>query len=385
MPYSTGDDLGGDVWIDDSSYGSLNPVVGSYAWSTLVHEIGHALGLKHPGNYNAGSDPTNAQGNYLGVQEDNLNYTIMSYRDVAGGQERSWYGMYDLLTLKKLYGAGTWGAGDSTYAYRDSSGTLLEIIDDASGTDTIDLSGLASNATVDLRPGGFSSVGRNGTVAASNNLSIELTTVIEKYIGSAYNDTVVGNDAPNTFTLGRGANTADGGAGIDTVVYTAPRSGFQVSVNAAGWHVTGTGIDDNLGGMERALFSDRKLAFDLSGNAGIAAKVLGAVFGAGSVTSHPDYAGIGLSFLDGGMSYASLVQYAIDARLGAHTNGDVVTLLYTNVVQAPPPAGEYATYLSQLDSGAQTQAGLGMFAADNALNVAHIGLTGLASTGLVYA
>jgi hypothetical protein len=27
---------------------------GSYNWSTIIHETGHALGLKHPGNYNAG-------------------------------------------------------------------------------------------------------------------------------------------------------------------------------------------------------------------------------------------------------------------------------------------------------------------------------------------
>ena len=390
LPYSAGDDKSGDVWIDDSPLGgmpnpSLNPVSGTYAWSTLIHEIGHALGLKHPGNYNAGDPSSDEPGNYLGTLEDNYNYTLMSYRDVAGGQQRTWFGSYDLLALKKLYGAGSWGAGDTTYTYTDSTGTLLEIIDDTSGYDTIDLSALNLGATVDMRPGGFSSVGRNGQPAAVNNLSIEFTTVVEKFIGSVFNDTVTGNDAGNTFVLGKGTNSADGGAGIDFATYASGHFSYQVSPNGAGWRVTGTGLNDTLGGIERVLFADRKLALDLSGNAGTVAKLLGAVFGAGSVVSHPDYVGVGLNLLDNGTSYATLAQYALDARLGTHSNADVVTLLYTNVVGAAPPQSESAYYLNQLTSGAQTQATLGVLAAEHALNVGNIDLVGLSQTGLVYA
>jgi serralysin len=385
LPNSAGDDKSGDVWIDELSYGSFNPVPGSYAWMTLVHEIGHALGLKHPGNYNAGDPSSNEPGNYLGTLEDNYNYTLMSYRDAAGGQQRTWFGMYDLLTLKKLYGTGTWGAGDSTYTYQNSTGSVLEIIDDASGYDTINVSALTMGATVDMRPGSFSSVGLNGSSAAFNNLSIDLTTVIEKYIGTPYNDTVIGNDAANAFVLGAGTNSANGGAGIDSAIYSSARSSYQVAPSGDNWRITASGVSDTLTSIERAQFADRKLALDISGNAGIVAKVVGAVFGAGTIAAHPDYTGIGLSLMDSGTSYGSLMQYAIDARLGAHSNADVVTLLYTNVAGSPPPQGDAAYYTGQLDSGAQTQAGLGMFAADHALNVAHIDLIGLAQTGLVYA
>jgi hypothetical protein len=387
LPNSAGDDKSGDVWIDLDSSGSTNPQVGSYAWSTLVHEIGHALGLKHPGNYNAGDPSNDEPGNYLGLPEDNYNYTLMSYNDVAGGQQRAWFGMYDLLALKKLYGTGDWGAGDTVYnSYRDSTGNVLEIIDDASGYDTLDLSGVTLGATVDMRPGGFSSVGRDGSVAAVNNLSIELTTTIEKFIGTGTNDSVIGNDAANTFVLGQGTNSAQGGAGIDIVAYALNHAAYQIGPNGGGWHITSaTGVDDTLASVERALFADHKLALDISGNAGTAAKILGAVYGASAVTAHPDYVRIGLTLLDAGTSYASLVQTALDVRLGPHSNGDVVTLLYTNVAGVAPSQDIHATYLGQLESGTQTQATLGMFAADHELNLAHIDLVGLAQTGLVYA
>ena len=382
-----GTDLGGDVWIAANANGNLNPVRGSDAWSTLIHEIGHSLGLKHPGNYNAGTVTTPQPGNYLGTLEDNFNYTVMSYNDVAGGQVRDWYGMYDLLALKKLYGADPgYGAGDSVYSFGNVAGRNLEIVDDASGFDTLDLSALTVDSTVDLRPGGFSSVGMNFTVAAVNNLSIDLQTVIEKFIGSAHNDSVTGNDAANVFVLGAGTNSADGGAGIDKVLYTGPRAGFQVNLSNGSLHITSASASDTLANVERVEFADQKLAFDISGDAGIVAKVIGAVFGAGAVSAHPDYVGIGLTLVDGGTSYASLAQFAIDYRLGAaHSNGDVVTLLYTNVAQTAPSASTYATYVGELDSGAQTQASLGVYAADHFLNAAHIDLVGLAQNGLAYA
>ena len=45
---------GGQVFLANDSAANSSPTLGSYGYLTLVHEIGHALGLKHPGNYNAG-------------------------------------------------------------------------------------------------------------------------------------------------------------------------------------------------------------------------------------------------------------------------------------------------------------------------------------------
>ena len=125
-------------------------------------------------------------------------------------------------------------------------------------------------------------------------------------------------------------------------------------------------------------------AFDLEGRAGQVAKTLGAVFGldaAGNAT----YAGIGLSLLDGGMSYEALMQLALEARLGVGaSNSDVVNVLYTNVVGAPPSQAELNFYLGLLESKAHTHASLGILAADTHLNISNIGLVGLAQTGLAF-
>lgn len=385
LPYSTGDDRGGDVWLDNSIAQNLTQLApGSYAWSTLVHEIGHALGLKHPGDYNAGQTSGPQPGNYLGTLEDNYNYSIMSYRDVAGGQLRDWYGLYDLLALKKLYGAGDLDAGNTVHAFSDSDGTVLKIIDDASGYDTIDLSRLTLNATVDMRPGGFSSIGWNGSVAAINNVTIEFTTLIEKFVGSAHADTVIGNEADNVFVLGQGANSADGDAGIDTAVYAFARAACQIAVSGASGHVTAADLDDTLTHVERLAFADVKLAFDIGDHAGEVAKILGAVFGQGA-QPNPQYAGIGLSLLDANVSYAALMDFALDVRLGdIHSYGAVVTLLYTNVMGAPPPDDAYAAYTGLLANGTYSEAGLAIFAADSPQNAARVDLVGLAQTGLVF-
>jgi len=66
----------GDVWITNQ-YGYGNPTKGTWEYTTYIHEIGHAIGLKHPGNYNAGGGGTD--GPYLPASEDSNQYTVMSY------------------------------------------------------------------------------------------------------------------------------------------------------------------------------------------------------------------------------------------------------------------------------------------------------------------
>lgn len=136
--------------------------------------------------------------------------------------------------------------------------------------------------------------------------------------------------------------------------------------------------------IERIVFSDTSLALDINGSAGVTAKILGAVFGQGSLSNpfNPTHVGIGLNYLDGGMSYESLMALALNAA-GATTNTAVVNLLWTNLFGLAPTADQAAPYVAMLNSGT-TAGALGVMAADTSINTINISLVGLANTGISY-
>lgn len=202
----------------------------------------------------------------------------------------------------------------------------------------------------------------------------------DSVLGSASDDILSDHDI--------GDDSIDGGSGHDTLEYSGGSDDYTVTATAGGFlvedHVHG-GSDD-ISNIERLQFADDKLALDVDGNAGTVAKVLGAVFGAASVDDHPEYVGIGLTLLDGGMSYEGLMQLAINVRLGAAADDDaaVVDLLYTNVVGHHPGADSLSDFVDLLEHGGFTAASLGVLAADTSLNQANIDLVGLAQTGIAY-
>lgn len=385
-PDSSAGENAGDLYINNQTAANLTEITpGSRAYSTLVHEIGHTLGLKHPGNYNAGEASSEAPGNFLINTEDNLAHTTMSYVEVAHEQQPTFYGKYDFLALEYLYGRKAVNTGDDTHQYDDTAAQKLQVINDSSGTDTIDASSTTVAASIDLRDGSFSSIGKmtDGS-SASNNLAITYGTVIENAVGTAESDTLIGNASNNTLTGGAGNDTLDGGEGIDIAIFLGGHAHSTITKTANGYTVTGADGTDMHANIERFQFSDSKVALDLDGNAGTTAKILGAVFGSDAVANKA-YAGIGLSYLDNGMSYNDLMQLAIDAQLGAGaSHSSVVNLLYTNVVGSAPDSAALDTYTGWLDAGTYTVAELGVFAADTTNNTDHINLVGLVNTGLEY-
>lgn len=89
--------------LNDLRFGSKNE-----EFMTVLHEVGHALGLKHP--FDSESGPVALQGN-----EDNYVYTLMSYNNsnINAGEENAWYletagdnflSPYDIAALQWLYG-----------------------------------------------------------------------------------------------------------------------------------------------------------------------------------------------------------------------------------------------------------------------------------------
>ncbi|WP_452012058.1 M10 family metallopeptidase C-terminal domain-containing protein [Azospirillum largimobile] len=264
---------GGDIYLSNSSTANASPTQGSYGYLTILHEIGHAIGLKHPGNYNAtggGGEPP-----YLSTAEDNYRYTIMSYnRHPSLGLNGLATGpaLYDIAAVQYLYGANTnTRIGDDRYAFASNTIAVAQAIWDAGGTDTIDASGQASAVTIDLTPGAFSSIGPNGSGGrAVDNVAIAAGVTIETAIGGSGSDILIGNTANNlltggagddTLTGGAGDDTLQGGGGTDTAVYNGSRSSYTVTVTSDGATIAGGGEGtDTLTDVEYALFADTRIS-----------------------------------------------------------------------------------------------------------------------------
>lgn len=201
-----------------------------------------------------------------------------------------------------------------------------------------------------------------------------------------------GNDALDRSASSNVYVFFDGGSGVDTVTYTQARSNYTLTKYSSTFQYEGFTVKnstapssvsaDNMTRVERFIFSDKKLAYDLNGNAGNVAKILGAVFGKAAV-ANKEYVGIGLQLLDGGMSYSELGALAVSVA-GASTPEAIVDKLYLNVLGTLPTASQKAPYVQLLNDG-MASGDLVTLAADTTFNQTNIGLTGLITTGLEFA
>jgi Ca2+-binding RTX toxin-like protein len=255
-PYSPpGVPKAGDVWTNRTFVGETGLDDGSYDFYTILHEIGHALGLQH--TFDAG----------LTGEQNTEKYSVMAYDwSTWGNVFAESYQLYDIWALQDLYGANTnHNTGNNTY-------TLLSghayTIWDAGGIDTLDGSAVSANMTISLEAGTFSSVGQ------TENIAIAYDTVIENAIGGSGDDTFYGNDANNTilgglgddtFYGGLGSDTLDGESGSDTVIYTYDISDFLVtlvdSVTIALQHLTYFWVD-NLSNIENFILNTVSYTFE---------------------------------------------------------------------------------------------------------------------------
>jgi serralysin len=220
----------GDVWINSTLSYNASPTVGNYGGQVLVHELGHAIGLDHPSDYNAGdgNDTITYDAN-ASYYEDSRQYTVMSYFSEQetganfGGKYSAAPLLDDIAAAQQEYGANmTTRTGDDTYGFNSNLGErpwyvatsasskLVMAIWDAGGNDTLDFSGYANNQLIDLHAGNFSNVGGlTGNVAIAENVTIE-----NAKSGSGA-DTILGNDAGNAIFGGAGADTIQGGNGTN--------------------------------------------------------------------------------------------------------------------------------------------------------------------------
>ena len=295
------------VYLDNKEWAADNADLapGGTGYETLLHELGHMLGLKHPFE----GDIT------LPEALDDTSNTLMSY--TSDGYDHTQYGDFDLAALHWLYGGdglggemgingagGIWLDGD----YEDNviaGGQRADVLTGSYGDDR--LSGLGGN---DLLDGG------------------------------------VGDD------------TIDGGAGLDTATYSGVRADYVILrdgrvagiADKADWDGADALID-----VERLAFADKMVALDIDGVGGAAYRLYQAAF-----DRVPDQQGLGywIDKLDHGIGLQSVAAGFMNSpefiRLYGSSNPDnasFVTRLYQNVLDRAPDQSGFDYYMNALGHG----------------------------------
>jgi Ca2+-binding RTX toxin-like protein len=282
-PPNTGTGTGIGVFSDEGTgWSTAGLVQGGFGYVTVIHEIGHGLGLAHPHDGGGASGVLNGVFDSASTGQFDLNqgvYTTMSYVDgwdlapygTSGTVRYGWQGTpmaLDVAVLQGKYGANTThNNGNDTYIIQtaNAAGTFWQSIWDTGGIDTISYAGDA-DARIDLREatlqyeeggGGFLSYadGLYGGFTIANGVDIENITA------GGGNDLLIGNALANVISAGAGddliiggagGDTLNGGAGNDTVSYAESDGGITVSL-ANGFTRGGHAQGDSITGFENII------------------------------------------------------------------------------------------------------------------------------------
>lgn len=241
--------IGGDVWFNALGSSAREPwTLGSFEYLTVVHEIGHALGLKHP------FDTSSQSTTLLDPSLDSRSFTVMSYSADPGNSNSAFSYepttpmVLDIQALQVLYGKNTsTNAGNTNYVYQ-SGVDYHQTIWDAGGTDTITYQS-STGGEIDLNAGvtGGSRLGNTlyvytaSTSYVQYNVWIAYGAVIENAVGGGGNDTIIGNASANSLYGGLGNDSIVGGAGNDTLNGSTGNDTMQGGAGSDIFYVNSTG------------------------------------------------------------------------------------------------------------------------------------------------
>ncbi len=223
---------GSDVFLNKNVAANARILDGNYASLTLIHEIGHALGLKHPFK-TGGIDDHPDEPPYLDAVEDSTTWTVMSYTTYPAQYQLS-FSPLDIAALQYLYGPNPQArALSDTYFVSSLSPNFIW---DGAGEDTIEARSLDQPMTLYLTPGYWGWVGptKGARITDPGQITINFGTQIERAFGTSYADTIIGNDIGNLL-YGRGGNDRlDGLEGTDTAKFDGDRVDYQIKVSRDG-------------------------------------------------------------------------------------------------------------------------------------------------------
>jgi hypothetical protein len=270
------------VYLDNVEWYAQNRnLTTGFGYETLLHELGHALGLKHPFDDSI----------HLPASQDNTSYTLMSYNETGG--PRSTYSPYDIAALNWLYGGdGLRGALgiDSTNGGRYITGTDAndklegfggnDMIDGGNGTDTAVFHSARNNYMITALSNGDLSVASKDGIDGTDTLrSVEVLQFTDMSVRRA---DVVDTTPPAAPTLVVTKNANGYATGNTPLVTGKAEAGATVKIFTANNQQVGTATADanGLWNTKLNVFADGSnyavyaTATDAAGNVSVGSAVV---------------------------------------------------------------------------------------------------------------